>query len=92
MNIVLLETTVSDEVIFEYNIDVFYSVILNLPELYFTINVLDKSGKYKTSIATFDELKNSEMGSIFEGMSEEQQMAFLTPKYHPIHANIGIVH
>ena len=41
------------------------------------------------NIVTFDDFKESELGKLFDNMNEEQQMAFLTPKYHPISQNIG---
>ena len=62
-----------------------FSVILNLPELYFNITVINKeTGQQVKTLNTIEDIKETELWTIFDGMDEIQQVNFITPKYHPI--------
>ncbi|CAI2381724.1 unnamed protein product [Moneuplotes crassus] len=89
LHVELLEGDISPDFIFTYKIDIIYSCILQLPEIYFSTSKRSKDSGETIHILTFDEFKDSELGKIFEDMNEEQQMAFLTPKYHPISNSIA---
>ena len=61
-----------------------------MPELYFNITLIDKdTGNQIRILNTLDDIKETELSCIFEGMDETQQINFVTPKYHPITNLIG---
>ncbi|CAI2381829.1 unnamed protein product [Moneuplotes crassus] len=62
---------------------------LTLPEIYFR-HLQKKQKQWRNHpYSKILCIKDSELGKIFEDMNEEQKMAFLTPKYHPISNSIA---